>query len=278
VPDDILATCWTSAGPVDPTAPDARSPFDPVARIEALARAGFTGVDLLLADLEGRDLDAVAAAFYANGIVHRQIELVRDWWLPEGEPSVALALRLAGALGVTQIKAAADLDHPHRPMWEMRDAWVRFADRAAEVGAQLVVEPLPFSNLASIEQGARFVQGAGHPNGGIVVDYWHVRRGGSTPASLAQHVDPAHLLAVELCDGDGPKPVGLTMLEDANTRRMLPGDGTWDVAGFVRTLRDMGFAGPWGVEMVAPWFGALPLAEAASRAGRATRRVLNVAV
>lgn len=277
MPDDLLATCWTSAGDVDPTADGARSPIDPVQRVAAVAGAGFAGIDFLLADLEGRDLDAVAAALAEHGIVHRQIELVSGWWGDDGAAVVEQAVRLAEGVHATQIKASPDLDDPHRPMWDLRDAWVRFADRAAEIGAQLVIEPMPFSHLASIEQGARFVQGAGHPAGGIVLDQWHVARGGSTLASIAQQVDPAHVLAVELCDGAGPKPPGMEMIVDANTQRLLPGEGEWDVVGLVRTLRAMGYAGPWGVEMSAPWFRALPVNEALTRAAAATRRVLAAA-
>jgi sugar phosphate isomerase/epimerase len=272
--DELLATCWTFAGDIDPFADDPRSPLDPIDRIEALARHGFTGADFLVGDLRDRDLDAIAEALGTAGIVHRQVELVSNWWDPESESTVAEALRLAAGIGATQVKAAPDLENPNRPYWEMRDAWVRFADRVAGLGAQAIIEPLPFSNLPSVEAGARFVQGAGHPSGGIVADYWHVVRGGSTLRSLRSDVDPAHLFAIELCDGDGPKPIGTEMLVDANTNRELPGEGSWDVRGFIATVREIGFTGPWGIEMPSPWYLKLPLDEALERCVRATRAVL----
>lgn len=273
--DDLLATCWTFAGPTDPQEKDPASPLDPFTRIAALRRHGFTGADFLLGDLRGRDLDRIRHELDAAGIRHRMVELVTDWWQDTAGASVQEALRLAAGIGATWVKAAGDLVSPDRPAEQLRDAWVRFADQAGQIGARAVVEPMPFSNLRTIEDGARFVQGAGHPNGGIVVDYWHVVRGGSTLASLRTQVDPAFLMAVELCDGNGPKPVGTGLMDDANTNRELPGEGSWNVRGFVRTMRDLGFTGPWGVEMPSPWYRELPLDEALSRSASATRAMLD---
>jgi sugar phosphate isomerase/epimerase len=275
--DELLATCWTFAGRIDPFAEDPASPLDPLERIAALERHGFMGADFLIGDLRGRDLGAVRAALDDAGIGHRQVELASGWWEDTAGDSVDEILALAEGIGATLVKASPDLDRPERPFWDMRDAWVRFADRAGEFGARLLVEPMPFSNLRTIEDGARFVQGAGHPNGGLVVDYWHVVRGGSTLASLRQNLDPAHVFGIELCDGDGPKPVGESMMVDANTNRALPGEGSWDVRGFVGAMRELGYTGPWGVEMPSPWYLDLPLDEALARCAAATRSVLAAA-
>jgi sugar phosphate isomerase/epimerase len=272
--DELLATCWTFAGEIDPNADDPSSPLDPLQRISALHRHGFTGGDFLLGDLRGRDLAEIREALDGAGIPHRQVELVTNWWQDTAGTSVDEALELARGIGATQLKVAPDLQNPQRPAEDLRDGWVRFAERAADIGAQLIIEPLPFSNLRSVEDGARFVQGAGHPNGGIVADYWHVVRGGSTLATLRQQIDPAHLFAIELCDGSGPKPIGMSMLDDANTNRALPGEGSWDVRGFIETVREVGYTGPWGIEMPAPWYLALPLDQALARSAAATRRVL----
>ncbi len=272
--DELMATCWTWSGKVDPSSPDPKSPIDPHDRIEALARHGFSGADFLVGDLRGRDLAGITASLDAADIRHRQVEFLDDWWSDSATDSVDEIVSLAGGIGATQIKVGPDTQHATRPFWDMRDPWVHFADRASAVGAQLVIEPLPFSNLRTIEDGARFVQGAGHPDAGIVVDFWHVQRGGSTMASLSAAVDPAHLMAVELCDGSSPKPPGVDMMTEAITARELPGEGSWDVRGFITTIRRLGFAGPWAVEMPTPWYLALPLDEALARAANATRSAL----
>ncbi|MCM0621470.1 sugar phosphate isomerase/epimerase family protein [Nocardioides bruguierae] len=126
----------------------------------------------------------------------------------------------------------------------------------------------------SVEQGAAFVQAVGHPNGGLLVDVHQAVRGGSTWASLAHAIDPAYLRAVELSDGPVQPPSDLSVPEEAMHARSLPGQGEWDLAGFVATMRERGFTGPWAVEMCSPSFRALPVREALRRAAGATLSVL----
>jgi sugar phosphate isomerase/epimerase len=57
-------------------------------------------------------------------------------------------------------------------------------------------------------------------------------------------------------------------------RRLLPGDGDGDVAGFVRLLDEIGAKAPIGVEVISDELAALAPEEAARRAGSATRAVL----
>ena len=52
MPDqDLLATCWTTAGDAAPLRGDERSPLPLRERVEAAAAAGFRGIGLLHIDL-----------------------------------------------------------------------------------------------------------------------------------------------------------------------------------------------------------------------------------
>jgi sugar phosphate isomerase/epimerase len=48
----------------------------------------------------------------------------------------------------------------------------------------------------------------------------------------------------------------------------LPGDGDFDIAGFVAAVRATGFHGPWGVELLSARIGDGGPAELARRAYR----------
>jgi sugar phosphate isomerase/epimerase len=52
--------------------------------------------------------------------------------------------------------------------------------------------------------------------------------------------------------------------------RRLPGDGDFDIAGFVDAVRATGFQGPWGVEVLSTVIGDTGPAELARRAYRST--------
>ena len=67
------------------------------------------------------------------------------------------------------------------------------------------------------------------------------------------------------------------MWDDSCDRRMLPGEGDLDVAGFVATLHELGWRGAWGVEMIAEAHRALPVDEALARARAATLACLDAA-
>ena len=61
---------------------------------------------------------------------------------------------------------------------------------------------------------------------------------------------------VELCDADA-EIVG-TMYEDTVHNRRLPGEGAFDVPGFIRAIRATGYDGGYGVEIIAKAQRALP--------------------
>jgi sugar phosphate isomerase/epimerase len=281
--DQLLATCWTTAGDVHPKAESKRSPFRLVDRIEAAAHAGFTGMDFVVDDLRETEETigwaGLRSALDANGVTTVQIETASDWFAGDDrrkafDKAFDLTLRAADELGVWQIKTLADTaTQPIEPEG-MTAAWTDLAERCAASGALLAVEPVPWSNLATVEAGAHFVQEAGHPNGGLVVDIWHVVRGGSTLASVEAAIDPRHLFCVELTDGRGPLPAGTSQEDDADDHRLLPGDGQWDIPGFIASMRRLGYDGPWGIEMSSDTFRRLPLEDAVAQAAESMRRFI----
>jgi sugar phosphate isomerase/epimerase len=73
---------------------------------------------------------------------------------------------------------------------------------------------------------------------------------------------------------DAPREAEANLLDETMHRRLLPGDGDGDVAGFVRLLDEIGAKAPIGVEVISDQLAALAPEEAARRAGSAARTVL----
>ena len=57
--------------------------------------------------------------------------------------------------------------------------------------------------------------------------------------------------------------------------RLLPGDGSFDLVGLVRTLDRIGCRAPIGVEVYSDALATLPVDEIARTTADATRRVLD---
>ncbi|PYY31953.1 hypothetical protein DEI89_14930 [Curtobacterium sp. MCBD17_030] len=268
---DLLATSWTWAG---------RESVDE--RVSAVGRAGFSGLALALDDLhEVRATTGFAALrrmLDDAGVVWVQVGTLGDWWRrgSEHDADRGVLLEAAATLRAWQVVVRADHAVPAVPLPRMAEAWDRLAVQSEGVGARLVLEPEPWSNLATAERASRFVA-AGHPNGGLLLDAMHALRGGSTLASIGQGVVPSTLAAVELSDGLLHIPNGMTLADESRNGRYLPGTGAWDLPGFVRTARGLGFDEPWGVEVRTPALRAMPLAEALRVAAAATRAVLDAA-
>ncbi len=259
--EDLLATCWTTAGDAAPLRGDERSPIPLPERVAAAAAAGFRGLGLNHADLVAAErehgIGGIRSMLEDNGMVHLELELLTDWWTegPVRRDSDKVRrdlLSAAEALGARHIKVGPDVtDAP----WDHTEA--------QEAGTKVGLEFLPWSNIKTVHDGLRLVQDAGHEAGGLIIDVWHTERAHTPPAALAA-VPLGAIIGVELSDA-ASEPVG-TLFEDTRDRRRLCGHGSFDLHGFVTALRSAGWTGPWGVEILSADLRQLPVREAAAEA------------
>ena len=284
MPDqDLLATCWTTAGDAAPLRGDEQSPIPLQERVEAAATAGFRGFGLVYADLVVAEweygLAGIRSLLDDNGLVHLELELLTDWWAdgPRRRRSDEVRgklLEAAGALGARHVKVAPDVSGEP---WD-HDRWVAefavLAEDARQAGTRVGLEFLPWSNIRTVHDGLRLVRDAGHDAGGLVIEVWHTERAGTQPAELAA-VPLRHIVGVELIDADADQ-VG-TLFEDTANRRRLCGEGSFDLQGCIRALRAAGWAGPWGVEILSEAFRRLPVGEAVAAAFATARAQLELA-
>ena len=284
MPDqDLLATCWTTAGDAAPLRGDEQSPIPLRERVEAAATAGFRGFGLVYADLVVAEreygLAGIRSLLDDNDLVHLELELLTDWWAdgPRRRRSDEVRRKLleaAGALGARHVKVAPDVSGEP---WD-HDRWVAefavLAEDARQAGTRVGLEFLPWSNIRTVHDGLRLVRDAGHDAGGLVIDVWHTERAGTPPAELAT-VPLRHIVGVELSDADADQ-VG-TLFEDTANRRRLCGEGAFDLQGCIRALRAAGWAGPWGVEILSEAFRRLPVGEAVAAAFATARAQLELA-
>ncbi len=284
---ELLATCWTHAGDAMPVAGRHLSPLGLRARAEAVAAAGFTGIGFTLDDLEAagatHGLQQVGQLCDDLGLVHREIELLEHWWA-DGElrrasdRKRAALLDAAQTLATRQIKIGPDVGGVDGVVPPLTDVarWAEelhhLAAQAAQVGTRVAIEPLPFSNLPDVTAAADLVIAADHPAAGLVVDVWHLERGPSTLADLAQ-VPGDKVFVVEL--NDAPPPRGVDLFADTIHHRVNCGTGTFDVEGFIGTLQGLGFPGPWGVEIISAAQRRTPLQAALDETFRATMAVFD---
>ena len=220
---------------------------------------GFSGLGLWHADLqhvlETRSLRELKQVFDDNGLRHLELEFLMDWFLDEDDERRRASDEIRGAALPRRRRAGRPprqgRQHPRHPA-EISRLTERFgelcADAAQHTDAKIVYEFMPFDvNVNSVDTVLQVVGGAGAGNGGIAIDTWHMSKLGIEPDDLRRI--PLELMSwVELSDGRLDDMEDL--VDETVNHRALPGEGEFDVRGYVEVCRDHGYPGPWGVEVL----------------------------
>ena len=269
---ELIASYWTIAGDTYPGAASEISPFTLQARAEAASKAGWKGMGLVHADIlhwiERLGLPTVRKIFQDNGMKHLEVEFLIDWHLACERRTVSddvckQLLDVADAVGATRLKCAAGLfeeGEPDVPL--MRETFAILCDKAAKYNVDVAIEFLPFSSVNTIDKALAVSEGV-RPNGGLMVDSWHIARGGMGFDEISKI--PVELIkGVEIDDAD-LELVG-DVFNDSTHHRKCCGEGQLDIPAFAQAILDTGYRGPWGVELISAELRKLPLEVVSKRA------------
>jgi sugar phosphate isomerase/epimerase len=283
-PLEIIGSFWTLAVGADPLG-DQRCLHDFRTRVEVAAKAGFTGMGFWHADiLEIRkkySFQDMKHVLDANGIVNVEVEWLLDWFCTDARRVAsdeirALLLDAAEVLRARHIKIA-DLGNDCADVPEMTDAFAPLCRQAAERGTNVLFEMLPaqFSRAPSLDQVLAITRGAGAGNGGIMLDNLHLQRSGIGPDEIVRKLRASDLIGAEINDGTLALP--LKFEDSVVNKRLLPGDGEFDIAAFLQALWSVGYDGPIGVEVLNEYIRKWDLKTAATEAFAKTHRVVTSA-
>jgi sugar phosphate isomerase/epimerase len=132
---------------------------------------------------------------------------------------------------------------------------------------------MPFDvNVRTLDAALAVVQGAGQHNGGLAIDTWHMAKLGISPADL-RSIPPEYLSWVEISDGQLATMPDLS--EECLNHRKLPGEGEFDLGGYIDACSELGYRGPWGVEVLSAELRSLPIEEEFSRAYETSEGLLR---
>ena len=123
---------------------------------------------------------------------------------------------------------------------------------------------MPFDvNVHDLDSALAVVEGADAPNGGLAIDTWHMAKLGIEPDDL-RRIRPRHLGWVELSDGRYENMPDL--VDETVNHRRLPGEGEFPIRDYVAVCREVGYDGPWGVEVLSEELRNLPIEQIFERA------------
>ena len=268
---DLINLYWTTAG-IFPVVADI-SPYEFKERVESAARAGFTGIGLWHYDLEHilihRSLKEMKQILDDNGIQHLELEFLTDWFVTgarkaESDQRKRRLLEASAALNAKHVKIG-DFYNTPCPMPQIVEAFAALCKEAEDYGATIGFEFMASAMINNFKDARMLVETAGAKNGGLVIDIVHVVNLG-IPYEEIGALPLQYLISVELNDGTLP---GSPHHDPSRTRRFC-GEGEFDIKGFIRCIDQMGYTGPWAVEVFSPELLAWSLDELNNQAYQTT--------
>jgi sugar phosphate isomerase/epimerase len=283
-PDRVLGSYWTLAVGADPTG-DKLCLHDFRVRVETAAKAGFTAMGFwhtdLLANRRKMGFREMKRILDGNGIGEIEVEWLLDWFCADqrrvaSDETRKLLLDAAEELGAKHIKIG-DLGNDCADVPKMTEEFTLLCRQAGERGTKVLFEMLPaaFSRAPTLDAVLAICKGAGAKNGGIMLDNLHLQRTATPPQDIVRKIPRELPLGVEINDGMLATPVNF--VDSVINKRLLPGDGEFDIAAFLHAVWTHGYEGPVGVEVLNEYIRKWPLETAATEAFAKTMRVVTAA-
>jgi sugar phosphate isomerase/epimerase len=255
-------------------------------RVRAAAESGYLGIGLWLGDYlrlraEGRRDADLRGVLEHYGLRVVEYEALRGWAatgaeLEASRQDEATIYRMADVLGpggTLQVLGP----YPGTPQ-EAAEALAALADRATAHGLRAAIEFLPeMTNIPDAASAWELASLCGNPDVGVCVDSWHHFRGADDLDQLTR-IPPDRVFVVQLNDGPAQRHEA-DYYRDCTENRQPPGEGSFDLVSFVRTLSDVGVQGTYSVEVLSRELQSRePPAQIAQHLARRTRQLLAAAL
>lgn len=147
------------------------------------------------------------------------------------------------------------------------ERFCELCDGAAPYGLQVCLEFAIYTGVRTLAHAAQVVARSRRANASVLIDALHFSRSGGLPEHVAS-VDPSLFRYAQICDAGPHMPRAddtASLIIEARTGRLLPGEGVLPLAELVAALPD---ALPLAVEAPCRATADLPAAERARRAYR----------
>ena len=145
------------------------------------------------------------------------------------------------------------------------EAFAALCKEAEDYGATIGFEFMASAMIDHLKDSLTMVETAGAKNGGLIVDIVHVVNLGITYEEIS-NIPLQYLINLELNDGTLPG----SPKHDPSRARRFCGEGEFDIKGFIRCVHNLGYTGPWAVEVFSQELAGLSLEALNTRAFKTT--------
>ncbi|MBT1001099.1 sugar phosphate isomerase/epimerase and 4-hydroxyphenylpyruvate domain-containing protein [Paenarthrobacter sp. DKR-5] len=234
-------------------------------KLRACSRAGFDGVEIFENDLvvsryspaeiarmaadEGLGIDLYQPFRDFEGVAPEQLQ--RNLRRAEAKFALMADLGADTILFCSNVATALE-DNDELAADQLGQA----AELAAAHGIRIAYEALAWGrNVSDFEHACRLVERVGHPALGTCLDSFHILSRGWDPAPI-ESLDPEKIFFVQLADAP---QLSMDVLSWSRHHRVFPGEGSWDLPGFMAHLVRSGYAGTVSLEVFNDVFRQSPV-------------------
>ncbi len=257
------------------------------AKLAAVKRAGFSQIMLAARDLVGHPLGIDAAVFAVknSGLRVTGFQVLRDFeGLNQPETQILHAYKMDIANAMLDMCAAVGSQlllvcsstslHASQDKAVLAKDLRKLAMLAVPLGIKIAYEGLSWGrSVNEFTHAWELVCRADAPNLGLGFDSFHMLATETGMEALAD-IEPEKLFLVQLADFLWQQtPTVEDRIHTARHFRVFPGEGVHSqaIAGLVRTLHGMGYAGDYSFEVFNDDYQQLPLELVAARGARSAQ-------
>jgi len=227
-------------------------------QIDCCGAAGFDGIELWMPDIQdytnnGGSLSDLAAKLKANNLILENIIGFAQWAADaesrredgflqmqrEMEITAAMGGKYIAApvMGISRTEAGIRLD-------EITQRYLRIIEAGKTIGVTPLLELWGTGVVGKLSDAAYIAIATGHADANLLLDFYHLYRGGNSFESLTQ-INVAKFPVFHINDYPATPP--RQQLNDSH--RVYPGDGICPFGDLIPLLYHGGFRGAFSVEL-----------------------------
>ncbi|WP_276388889.1 sugar phosphate isomerase/epimerase family protein [Eudoraea chungangensis] len=226
-------------------------------QIRMVAKAGFDGVELWMRDImtylsNGGTASELKSLLESNNLLLENIigfskwcsdkEEERDEALEQLKKEMSIIAEMGGKFIAAPVQGI-DAINPDKYQ-EYAKRYRRILDLGDSTGVTPILELWGMGALNKVADCAQIAISSGHPKAKILLDFYHVYRGGNSWETI-DFLNGAILPVMHM--NDYPASPSFNKLNDGD--RVLPGEGICDYNSIIPKMYEAGFRGGFSVEL-----------------------------
>ena len=254
-------------------------------KLSIAAESGYSAIELWNDDLtefeqQGGSLHEIRRRAQDLGLAIPSVIALFNWMQSAGaskkEAFAECRRRMtqAAAVGARYIVASPVPDNQNVDIGHAAGRYRELLELGEQVGVLPAMEFLGFfRNVYQLEQALAVARQAGHAGASIVLDPFHLYRGGSGFGGL-KAIGSMKISICHFNDAPSMPP----QFEQGDSDRVYPGDGILPLTQMLRDLEGIGYNGYLSVELFNPSYWQQDLRKVAATARRKTEAIRDTAI